>query len=197
MPLDQTERILILLIPGVAWALVGLVLFFFPLLVAIDLVITLLIVAGSLVQGVSASVGLLIAAVYLRAWTPLLSAIGAPAIFVGAALLAPRIGLTPDLVRFVFCKPYYDLKVATSARVPGEPKLIFFHWSGEVGNFLGGHIDVLVYDESGEIVRLPGRPSPAWQARAADSPHWLLVEGWESKEARRLLGHYYLATARW
>lgn len=196
MTIDKTERKLFWLIPCASWAAIGLVLFFLPLLLAANLIFSLLVIAGALVQAATTSVAMLIAAVCLRSWTPLLSAISAPAVFVGAALLAPNVGLTPDLVRFAICKPYYDWKVARSARTLGEPKLVFFGWS-EVGNFLGGHIDVLVYDESGEIMQLPGRPSLAWQARAANSLHWLSVEGWGSSEATRLFGHYYLATGRW
>jgi hypothetical protein len=196
MAVDETERKLFWLIPSASWAVIGSVLFFLPLLLAVDLIFSLLVIAAALVQAVTTSVAMLIAAVCSRSWTPLLSAISAPAVFVSAALLAPNIGLTPDLVRFVICKPWYDWKVASRARAPGEPKLVFFGWA-EVGNFLGGHIDVLVYDESGEIMRLPGRPSLAWQARAANSPHWLSVEGWGANEARQLLGHYYLATGRW
>ena len=101
-----------------------------------------------------------------------------------------------DRVRFAICRPYYQWRVATRVRIADEPGLVFFAWRDE-GNFLGGHIEILVYDDSGEIMRLPERPSPAWQARAARSPHWLSIEGLPTASAKRLRGHFYLAGGRW
>lgn len=198
MRIAKRDAEMLALLPAAQWGFIGATLFFWSELEKI-LGLWLLwnmILDAQLGLGIAGSAVSIVASVCARDWRSFTSAVVSPLVILASLKLLPLIGVTPEWVRFQIAEPYYRWRVATSPRVPGEPRLLSFDWGERGGVAVWNVIDRLVYDESDEIGSGSSNRSEAWLNRSAGVLDEWVRDGRDSRVVRLGL-HFYLVRMSW